>query len=27
VRTVPDSSNVRTGGSDYVFADLKQRTL
>ncbi|MBK5189440.1 MAG: hypothetical protein JJD97_14445 [Gemmatimonadaceae bacterium] len=27
VRTVPDSSNVRAGGSDYVFADLRQKTL
>jgi hypothetical protein len=27
VRTVPDSSNARAGGNDYVFADLRQRTL
>jgi hypothetical protein len=27
VRTVADSSNLRAGGRDYVFADLRQRTL
>ena len=27
VRTVADSSNSKTGGSDYVFADLRQKTL
>lgn len=27
VRTVLDSSNVATNGNDYVFADLRQRTL
>ena len=27
VRTVADSSNTRTGGSDYVFAELRQKTL
>jgi hypothetical protein len=27
VRTVADASNVRAGGRDYVFADLRQRTL
>ena len=27
VRTVADSSNSRTGGSDYVFAELRQKTL
>jgi hypothetical protein len=27
VRTVPDPSSARTNATDYVFADLRQRTL
>jgi len=27
VSTIPDASNVRTNENDYVFADLRQRTL